>query len=71
MTGKETSDKPSTAPSGIKKITPKEESDYDRMIREKQESQMDGCCGGMGYRPHYDYKPRPVSKTADTTTPKK
>ena len=41
-------------------ITPKEESAYDRMIREKQEAQLEGCCEG-GWLPRSDYKPRPAS----------
>jgi len=59
---------PATA-SSIRTVTPKAESEYDRMIWAKQESQMDDCCGG--YQSRYDYKPHPASKTADTSPPKK
>ena len=77
MTAKEPLEKqPSATPSvtptampSIRTITPKAESDYDRMLREKQESQMEDCCGG--YQPRYDYKPRPASKPSDTPLPKK
>jgi len=59
---------PATA-SSIRTVTPKAESEYDKMIREKQEFQMDDCCGG--YQSRYDYKPRSVSKPADTPPLKK
>ena len=57
---------------GFTTITPKAESDYDKMIRTKQESQREDscpCCGGSQSR--YDYKPGSVSKPADALAPKK
>ena len=40
-------------------ITPKEESNYDRMIRERQEALLNGCCEGYSPYDLYGYKPRP------------
>jgi len=66
MDAKELTDKKATAtPTATSgsKIIPKEESEYDKMIREKQEALMEGCCDGTGYRPKYDYSAR--RQTAD------
>lgn len=65
MTAKEPLDKQPAV------ITPKEESEYDRMIRERMEAQMDGCCEGGGYKPRYDYKPRPTALQDVPETEKK
>ena len=51
---------------GFVTIIPKEESDYDRMIRKKQEAQLDGCCEGYSPYDHYGYKPRPNTTSQDS-----
>jgi uncharacterized OB-fold protein len=57
--------KPMALP-GFTVITPKEETAYDKMIREKQE-QM-GCLGcGDHYFPRHDYKSRKTSSTEVVT----
>ena len=50
---------------GFTTVTPKEESDYDRMIQEKQAAQMEGCCDGYSPYDQYGYKPRPKTPSQD------
>jgi hypothetical protein len=65
MDKKEFAEKTPMASPGFTVITPKEETEYDKMIREKQEAQLEGCCEG-GWQSRYDYAPRPTTPVADT-----
>ena len=60
-----TTDNKQQAGASFVSIIPKEESEYDRMIREKQEAQMDSCCEGYSPYDQYGYKPRPKSPSQD------
>ena len=65
-----TSDNKQQQAAGFVTIVPKEESPYDKMIREKQEAQLEGCCDG-GWQSRHDYKPRattPASAPAEPPT---
>ena len=50
--------------------TPKEESAYDKKIREAQEKAMDDCCEGMSYRPSgYAPRSKPAAESNTVDSP--
>ena len=65
LANKSPADKPPMATPGFKIITPKEETEYDRKIREEQERQMMDCCDGYSPYDQYGYKPRPKNPSQD------
>jgi hypothetical protein len=69
MDTQELAKKQPMATPGFTIITPKEESEYDKMIREKQEARLDGCCDGYSPYDQYGYKPRHNSPPQDLPNP--